>query len=353
MNRVVLQACLPWLVVLAVLVAAAALLVRLGGSRLRLARLIHLHADQDGGAQSLSFVLTLPLFFVIVLAIIDVSQVTIGTMVVNYAAFAAARAAIVWIPATTAAEAANCMIGLDNSSVTGDAPVATGGIVYPDPNIPQSFLGSAKYDKIRLAAAMACTPICPSVGLNLTTADNTLSLQTTASSVTSAQNAYLSLTSAQVNPQAATRLQNKIAYALASVPVNSNGQSIQNPDGSPGLMTWVGLQVFHPSIEPPLVAPAWPAVITNVGPNYLSYFQSNEIGWRDAVTVTVQHRMAIMVMVPGAGNVLSKFFNNGLELVTLPGSATKVCVLPITASATLGVEGEKSQAPYVYSTSTQ
>ena len=357
MNRVVLQACWPWLVVLAILVAAAAVLVRLGGSRLRLSRLMELHADQDGGAQTLSFVLTLPVFVFFVLSIIVVSQITIGTMVVNYAAFAAARAAIVWIPATVGAEQANCIYGLDNSAVTSEAPVLTGGIVYPinatNPGVPQAFLGSVKYDKIRLAAALACAPICPSVGISpystqAMTAENTLSTETTQNIVTSAQSVYGPMTSSSANPAAiATRLQNKIAYALASAPANTN------PDGTAGLMTWVGLQFYHPSIEPPLVEPPWPWPIPPLpgepSQNYFSpggYFQSNEVGWRDAVTVTVQHRMAIMAMLPGAGRLLSKYIH-GLELVTLPDK-TNIYVYSIQASATLGVEGEKSEETYVY-----
>jgi hypothetical protein len=376
MNRAVLQACLPWLALLAALVVVAALLVRLCGSRPRLSRLFRLHADQDGGSQSLSFVLTLPAFAFTVLAIVDVSQVTIGTMVVNYAAFAAARAAIVWIPAQVGdssgyvSEAANCLNGLDNSSATSDAaggaPVAEGGTTFPD--IPTSFSGSAKFDKIRLAAAMACTPICPSVAISLNLGGasqggasqgspfDTLSIQTTGATVSSAQNVYVPLAAnSQLGQPAAaqgvedTRLQNKIAYALAPV-TDSSGNAIPNPDStSPGLVTWVGLQVFHPYIEPPLAEMAWPADITNVLQNYTAYYQPNEIGWRDAVTATVQHRMALMIMVPGAGKVLSMFLG-GLQQVTLPGTKTPVWVVPLIASATLGVEGDKSQVPYVYST---
>jgi hypothetical protein len=356
MNRAVLQACLPWLALLAVLVLGAALLLRLCGSRPRPSRLLGLHADEHGGSQSLSFVMTLPVFFIFVLAIIDVSQLTIGTMVVNYAAFAAARAAMVWIPAQVGdssgyvGEAANCLTGLDNSAATcdnaGGAPVAAGGTTFPD--TPTSFPGSAKYDKIRLAAAMACTPICPSVGLSLSST-NTMSTESTSAVVASAQNVYVPLAAnSQVGQSVEqARLQNKIAYALASVTADVNGSTITNPDGTPGLVTWVGLQIFHPYIEPPLADP--PALPVNVQQNYVSYYQPNEVGWRDAVTATVQHRMAIMVIVPGAGKILSKFVA-GVQQVPLPGSKTSVWTLPLTASATLGVEGDKSQVPYVYST---
>ena len=99
MGRAVLQACLPWLALLLVSCACAYLLVRVNRSRIELRRLRRLHRDQLGSAQTLSFVLTLPFFVMIMLFIVQVSQLMIGAIVVHYAAFAAARSAIVWIPA--------------------------------------------------------------------------------------------------------------------------------------------------------------------------------------------------------------------------------------------------------------
>ena len=66
---------------------------------LRLGRLLTLHRDEAGNIQSLSFVLTLPVFIFVMLMIVQVSQLMIGIVVVNYAAFAAARSAAVRIPA--------------------------------------------------------------------------------------------------------------------------------------------------------------------------------------------------------------------------------------------------------------
>ncbi len=90
MGRAVLLACLPWLGWL--ILSAAVLFLLAGASRARLeaGRLRQLHADQRGSAQSLSFVLTLPLFVMILLLIVQVSQLMIGTVVVHYAAYAAA-----------------------------------------------------------------------------------------------------------------------------------------------------------------------------------------------------------------------------------------------------------------------
>ena len=91
MTRAVLLSCLPWLVLLVVLVVLLRLMVRLEGARSDLRRLRSLHRDQGGAAQSLSFVLTVPVFIMIMLLIVQVSQLMIGAVVVHYAAYAAAR----------------------------------------------------------------------------------------------------------------------------------------------------------------------------------------------------------------------------------------------------------------------
>ena len=87
-------------------------LVRLNRAGFQWRRLLLLHADEGGSAQALSFVLTLPIFVWVMLFIVQVSQLMIATIAVNYAAFAAARSAIVWIPANIAGvETENCVAG--------------------------------------------------------------------------------------------------------------------------------------------------------------------------------------------------------------------------------------------------
>lgn len=80
MGRQIVEACLPWAGLLVASVLAAWLLARLSGGRLQLARLRRLHRDQGGAVQSLAFVLVLPFFVMILLFIIQVSQVMIGTV---------------------------------------------------------------------------------------------------------------------------------------------------------------------------------------------------------------------------------------------------------------------------------
>ena len=91
MSRAIMTACLPWLAVLLVLILAAWVLVRFSRAQLHLGRLFELHRDEAGSVQSLSFVLTLPVFVMIAMMIVQVSQLMIGVVVVHYAAFAAAR----------------------------------------------------------------------------------------------------------------------------------------------------------------------------------------------------------------------------------------------------------------------
>ena len=143
MTRAVLQACFPWAVVLATAVAAAWLLARASNARFEPGRLRRLHGDQAGGVQSLSFVLTLPLFVMVMMFIVQVSQVMIAQIVVEYAAYAGARSAAVWIPANlSASEGPNCI-----SSYA------------PDPNATDQV-----FPRIRRAAAAvrsaAASPTC-------------------------------------------------------------------------------------------------------------------------------------------------------------------------------------------------
>src|SRR5687768_10542174 len=99
MLRPALMACLPWFVVLLALVGALWLLVRFCRPPVSWQRLATLHSNQTGGVHSLSFVATLPVFVMVIMLIVQVSQVMIANLVVQYAAYAAARSAMVWTPA--------------------------------------------------------------------------------------------------------------------------------------------------------------------------------------------------------------------------------------------------------------
>ncbi len=334
MGRAVLLACLPWLALLVVLFFCGYLLVRLSGSRFRPGRLRQLHRDQRGGAQSLSFVLTLPLFVMIMLLIVQVSQLMIATVVVHYAAYAAARSAIVWIPAIVdGGEWRNCISEVE---VDPDAPDNVPPLDPFDENSGPSdggvtYLikpGSQKYEKIHSAAVLACMPISPSRDLGI---EPRGSGPLTAEIL---QGAYGSMVpDSAANPRIPARLRNKLAYAQDHTEIEIRFYH-SNDSGGP-----------HP--DPPLHVP----------PEYSEYgrfddrgqFYPNEVGWQDPITVTVKHDLALL---PGPGRLLARFVvgSDGkpdklAEKIRREGN---VYLFRLTASATLGNEGETSVIPYAY-----
>ena len=148
MHREILQACLPCLVTLVIACLSLVLVARLSGARLKWSRLRRLHSCQDGGVQSLAFVLTLPLFVMIVLLILQISQLMVGMMVVNYAALAAARAASVWIPAQVDGELSFETDSQNRIRIVGY--LEDGDTILVEPS-----LESPKYQQIRTAAVLA------------------------------------------------------------------------------------------------------------------------------------------------------------------------------------------------------
>ncbi len=306
MLRAALGDCVPWLVWLCAAAAVGWLLVRAGGGRWRWRRLVRLHGDQRGAVQSLSFVLTMPLFVLVVLFIIQMSQLMIGTFTVHYAAYAAARSAIVWIPADTPwPEHANCI-----SAVTPVREVAGYGTEY--------FVapGSPKFEKIRFAAALACMAVCPS---------RDLGYDAQGIPVDALQRLYLCLDAdAAENRRVPQRLRNKIAYSLAN--------------------TAVEIRFLHPDTDPPHREPPLQRYWLLHDP---SEFNPNELGWQDQITVTVRHKFALL---PGPGRFLANAAAGSLNLpeslrprVQQQGS---VYVRELTATCTLGNEGEKPVLPY-------
>jgi hypothetical protein len=304
------------------------ILVRVAGARLHVGRLLSLHRDQEGGVQSLSFVLTLPLFLMVVLFIVQISQLMIGTMVVHYAAFAAARSAIVWIPAQLGwgHEAENCIssYAIDPQAEDQVLPILDpsredygprpGGLTYV------VHPGSPKFRKIASAAVLACLPVCPSrdVGFELPAEGERIAgiLETVYRALAPASDSRLALS---------TRLRNKLGYAMEA--------------------TSVEIRFYHPNIEPPLTA--YPHLVSRRHKD-LPEFQFNEVGWQDVFTVTVTHNMALL---PGPGQLLAKSARKSSESNDPSNQADErwdeLRVYPITASATLGNEGEKPVIPYV------
>jgi len=308
MIRAMLLANLPWMATLVVAVVALRFLLALSHARLNLAALRSLHRDEAGAVQSLSFVLTLPVFVMILMLIVQVSQIMIGTVVVHYAAFAAARSASVWIPANmgTLDETENRISAL---ALDPAAPIDGDGTRYA------ILPGSPKYKKIEMAAALACLSIAPSrdVGAILppdagATADALV-------------RAYQALVPDSVNnARIPTRLRNKLAYSLAN--------------------TRIVVNFLHKETEPPLAR-------YDIPPDR-NEFYPNEVGWQDPVRVEVTHDMALL---PGPGRLLARRVPSPYLGVDYTAASIdergSVYVRSLTASATLGIEGEKPVLRYV------
>ena len=189
--------------------------------------------------------------------------------------------------------------------------VTTGGLTF------MVVPGSPKYQKIASAAAMACMPICPSRDLGLELSGPGPAASDIVKSL------YGSIApDANLNPRASKRLENKLAYAMRN--------------------TSVEIRFFHCNREPPLVTH-----YRQQDPAEFRYL--TELGWQDPITVTVNHNLALL---PGPGRLLAREVQNPdgspdevsetIELVD------GVYVYPLSASATLGNEGQKPVIRYVY-----
>ncbi len=104
MHRETLIACAPYVAAIFALLTCQGLLLRFSRARLQLAQLRQLHRDERGAVQSLSFVLTLPVFMFIMMFIVQLALITMARISVEYSAYAAARSAIVWFPANLGSE---------------------------------------------------------------------------------------------------------------------------------------------------------------------------------------------------------------------------------------------------------
>jgi hypothetical protein len=335
MTRAAILACWPWFATLIVLVVCLRLTVRLNQARPQWRRVVRLHADEGGGAQTLSFVLTLPIFIMVMMLIVQVSQLMIGTIVVHYAAFAAARAAVVWIPAN---------LGYTPSWTTGVATTAENYIGeisdsddYSEPRDGHKTYyftppDDLRWKKIKLAAVLACMPICPSRDNAATSGGG--------DQISSALQAVYAAMAPDTtsNDRIPRRLINKYAYSLEHT-------KIGDPDNGDKI------RFDHSYREPPLVRhiPA-DAPWTNPSQPVFDFQENNEIGWQDQLTITVTHDLALL---PGPGRLLAKIATNSTVTEdkvaeTINAQKTTTYTYPLTAQATLGNLGEKSVVYYVY-----
>lgn len=222
-----------------------------------------LHNNEVGGVQSLSFVLTLPLFAMILLFVLQISQLLIARIVVEYAAFNAARSAIVWIPANIPLVEPSNQMSRRTFIRFHEGEDESWAIYRMHPSGP-------KYERIALAASTALSPICPSADVGAPAND--------LSNITSQamEKAYYQMApGSEANTKIDDRLRNKMAYAVAN--------------------TRVLVEVWHKNEEP---------VLRDYFLNSrYEEFAFNEIGWQDQIHVIVQHDFALL---PGPGRLLAR-----------------------------------------------
>ncbi|MFV0442423.1 MAG: hypothetical protein ACK5Q5_02505 [Planctomycetaceae bacterium] len=326
MNRAILEACAPWCAALAVLCGLFVVVAWLSGGRWRPARLTALHHCESGAVQSLAFVLTLPLLVTILLFIVQVSQLMIALVTVNYAAFATARAASVWGP-TMIDDQYGTLGGDDDQDDQNELPpgIAPGYPLLLNAQTVQGF-DTRKYEKIFSAAAIACASVSPS----RVTDDAYTGIGAADRAATVMRTLYpLFDTASAQNSRIPTRLNAKLGYSFVNTAVDLYFED-RNSQPVDGTRTYN--PISHPTVE---------------------YFPS-EVGWQDPITVTVYYDM---LLLPGVGRMFSFIFRNreveqGQKMPRfereVDASRHNYRIL-LHASATMTNEGIRSVRPYIYS----
>lgn len=342
MNRLVLQALLPSVAALAMGFVLLTMVVRLSGARLDLRRILKLHRNETGAVQSLSFVLTLPLFIMIVMFIVQVSQLMIGIVGVHYAAFAAARAAIVWTPSRISAGSTAGAREIENElqpPLNEDLPLDLAFTGTHTGFNGSSYTVSHKLEKILGAAAMATAPISPSRSMVETVDSPQCAVHPRAF-----QEMYRQLVpSSQTSSRIPERLLNKLSYAYWNTRVELaffDKDTREGPTYNPReIVLFDGLPQRNDEGE------------------WIRNWVPHEVGWQDPIRLTVTHDFALL---PGPGRFLAKF------IVRADGEPDRVAsrvevrgrsgdpvpwtrpayTVPISASATLTNEGFKPLLAY-------
>jgi hypothetical protein len=274
-------------------------------------RLRGLDECEEGGVQSLALVLTLPFFVGTILLLVQLSQVLIGIMTVHYAAFASARAAVVWIPSWV--EDQDPTRGNDFTGENEiDVYIPRGQPIDLTPGIAQH---SRKFREIQAAAVQACVAISPARLVNGPRAG--------ASDVDEAVDAFLAFQQLTNDPRIARwriATGNRWSYSAANTRVR---------------LAFMGEPRLTPTYNP-------------VGHPVVPH-EGNEAGWDEAVTVVVVHEVSL---VPGPGRWLFQRAAWGRVPGGLAanwvGSSGRLDRVPVYGSATLSLAGLQSNRPFVY-----
>ncbi|MDH3717961.1 MAG: pilus assembly protein [Planctomycetota bacterium] len=328
------------LTVIAVLLLLLRLIVAVSGGQWRPGRLVRLHHDQQGSVQSLSFVLTLPFFIMIMMGIVQATQMMVAQVVLEYAAIATARSAAVWIPAHIDGEGRNHIDGLE---FYGEE---SGGTTYHVGGVAGIGFSSPKRERISLAAAQACMSIAPS-----RETENSV-LGPAADSLNGLQTAFSALATDEANVASIPRrVRNKLAYSVANTRVQL---SIFHPGSDPDLQFYSNIIAHADFLYVDEVIHNVQGEIVDVVPvpgyeEEVFGYQPNEIGWQDEITVVVRHDLALL---PGPGRLLSRWVSGSdgtgdtiSETIQQQGG---VYTWPLVATATISNEGQQSVLRYEY-----
>jgi hypothetical protein len=322
MNSAVLTSCTPWAICLVVAVVAARLLVGLSGAQLNVARIRKIHTNQSGSVQSLSCVLTLPFFVMVLMLIVQVNQIMFGNILVHYSAFAAVRSASVWIPANGISndESANRIssMTLINSTDEGEQYLISRRL-------------DGKYSEIRQAATLACMPLAPSRDLGYAVGQDAIRSQIAMEKVYSGLNP-----GSNSNTKISDRIRNKLAYSYPNTDVELtfwHRSRLRNVRIRGERVEWR---------EPPL-QPIYPESY-GVSPYFDEYYD-NELGWQDELTALVTFNLPLL---PGPIRFFAPTGGSIAADGTVPSrdQSGEVFIWPLKAFATMGIEGQKPQFPY-------
>lgn len=337
MLKSIVEAWIPGAGWLVASFAALWVVLRVAGGEFHPGRLRRIHSCESGSVQTLSFVLTLPVFMMLVMFIIQISQLMIGIAVVHHAAFAAARSAIVWFPATTSYN--------ESENIVAPGTLDQGLASFPDwismthTGASAQSLGLDKLLRIWRAAAIACVPISPSRQVT--------KAPPIASPVSEAlYQVYTQLVpKTAANPYMRTRIGRKTDYAQWNTLVVMRGRDANGTTG-PTYNPYPGYWVTQRDPETGQETPVWVP------------WNPNELGWEDPVTISVYYNFA---MLPGPGRFLSKRLTSSqtpdrvsrhlqqMERLNQGRYEQGLYVVILEAHATLQIEGLKSVIPHVQS----
>ena len=266
-------------------------------------RLRELPDCQEGGVQSLALVMTLPLLIGTILLVVQLTQVLLGVMTVQYAAFSAARSAAVWIPTRLDSQ--------NSQENEADTFINRGQAIELSPELRA---GSRKLQEIFAAAAQSCVAISPARAVDGPRAGS--------SEVAEAVEAFLQFQQLGADPLIArwrTAMGNRWSYSFANTHVRLAflTQPRQTPTYNP---------VNHPVVS----------------------YREDEAGWDESVTVIVRHEVSL---VPGPGRLLFQQATWGSVPSGLAANWTgsgRRDRVPVIGSSTITLAGLKAIHPFRY-----